>query len=499
MTGRRLQTLPLVDFNIKAANKELQLLNLLKEDDTSTQNQISKQLYNKKQGDSVAFRKLKSRVEHKLLNHLYFLDHTDPRHSVSRRFELQCLELFHQSSVLQWESEYSLAERLLRKCLRLAQEGEFTRYIVLALNELRDLYAEKREPARYRATMEQLKHYRQVQEWEEEASQLYWDTKMIMIRSVKLRSTLLDDLPGYIQKLQHLHEKARTFSTFYYHYRMQITREEMVGNFDEIIRITSAVEEQLAAGKINKKRFDSRYNKFMNIYALLRNRQAQKGLELAEGYFKDFHPSSGNWFYFLEHYLLLALHAGQYSQAHELMRLAHKNTYYSKQRVAALQRWDLYEAYLHFISPEASSLRLMHFAQFVQTVPDYSRDKQGYNVAILILQFLYYLRRNDEEALLMRLESLRKYEQRWLRDPATLRSQLFLRLLVLTVKENFRAEVCEKKGQTLLARLQGAPQPGEAYAETEIIPYEDLWALTLTILRNHTAEPAGARNKLNGE
>ncbi|MBT9391855.1 hypothetical protein KLP40_01660 [Hymenobacter sp. NST-14] len=228
------------------------------------------------------------------------------------------------------------------------------------------------------------------------------------------------------------------------------------------------------------------------MYAHLQCRQAKTGLALAEEYFKDFHYSSGNWFYFLETYLLLALHARQYGQGVELLQQARKNPYYRKQRAAAQQRWELYEAYVQFVRPEPSPLKMRHFAQFVQTVPDYSRDKQGYNVAILILQFLYFLQRRDIEGLLARLEGLRKYEQRHLRDPATLRSQLFFRLLLMTVKENFASDACEKKGQPLLERLRAAPLPGQAYGEIEIIPYEDLWDLTLGILRQLAAEDLAA-------
>ncbi|OWP62677.1 hypothetical protein CDA63_12955 [Hymenobacter amundsenii] len=217
-------------------------------------------------------------------------------------------------------------------------------------------------------------------------------------------------------------------------------------------------------------------------------------MELAEGYFKDFHHSSGNWFYFLETYLLLAIHAKQYGQAVQLLQQARKNPYYSKQRPAAQQRWELYEAYVQFVRPEQSVLKMRHFTQLVQMVPDYSRDKQGYNVAILILQFLYFMQQRDIEGLLARLEGLRKYEQRHLRDPATLRSQLFFRLLVLIVKENFKPEACEKKGQPLLERLLAAPLPGQAYGEIEIIPYEDLWELTLDMLRQLAADDVAAEH-----
>lgn len=490
VTDRRLATLPLLEFGSKSnTNKELDLVKFLAQHPDSTSLQIVKSMYGKNSpANQTALRKLKSRVQQKLLHHLYFLDQSDPRHLISRQYEVQCVELLHQVNVLQGEGEYKVTEQLLRKCLRLAIEGEFTQYVVQAARALRNMYAELRQPARYQAMAKQLAHYENLLALEDQAGQYYWATKMAGVHTVRSRRLMLDKLPEYIGHMQEIHRKARTFTTFNYLYRTQIVKEELVGNYEALARLTIATARLANQGKINKKRYDKRFNHFITIYAHLRSRQPQKGLKLAEEYFKDFHPSSGNWFYFLEHYVLLAMHAATYFKAHELIKVARKNPYYSKQRPAAQQRWDLFGAYLQFIQPEQSPLRQLHFAQFVLTVPDYSRDKRGHNVAILILQFLYYLRGQDIEGLLTRMEGLRKYQQRHLREPDTLRSQLFLRLLMLTVKENFEAAACEKKGQALLTRLQETPQPGEAFAEIEIIPYEQLWALALDIMKANELE-----------
>ncbi|TGE13799.1 hypothetical protein [Hymenobacter elongatus] len=494
VTDRRVKEPPLLDFSAKkATHKDLKLIRLLENEPDITQLQLTKGLYGKASvASNTSFRKLKSRVQQKLLNHLYFLEQSDPRHLVSRRYELRCIELYHQVAILYGEGEYSLAEQLLRKCLRQALEGEFTEYAVLAARLLGKLYVDLRQPARYRTISKKLTELQQLLDLEDEASRIYWSSKMAQAHTVRARRALLSELPSYLAQLQKLHKQAQSYTTFNYLYLTQLTLLEFTGSYEEIIKITTATEKLWAKGKINRRRFDSRFNNYMTVYAHLHSKQAEKGLILSEEYLKDFHPSSGNWFFFMENYVLLALHAEQHGQAQLLLEIAHKNPYFRKQRTAARQRWDLYKAYIYFLQPENSPLTLRHFNQFVQTVPDYSRDKQGYNVAILILQYLNFLRRQDVENLLARLESLRKYEQRHLRESATLRSQLFFRLLVLIVKENFEPESCEKKGQPLLSSLHAAPQPGEAYAEIEIIPYEALWGLTLDILRTNMAQNEAA-------
>lgn len=492
VTDRKLAVLPFLDFSDqKSRNKDLLLVRMLEDQPTITQNQIVRGIYGKTDAQAqTTFRKLKSRVQQKLLNHLYFLDQTDPRHISSRRYEQQCLGLLHQAKILTGEGEYKVAEKIYRKLLRIAEEAEFTNYSVLVSKFLRNMYVETGQPAKYREMDKRFEAYQKKMIAEDEAEQLSMRIKLTLNHKVRSRKFMLTQLPEYLLKLEKLHKQVKSYATFYALYLVRLSKEELVGNYQEIMKITLHTEKLRKQGKINEKRFDKRFNNYMSIYAHLQCRKATEGVVLAEEYFKDFHHSSGNWFYFLETYLLLAVHAKQYGQAFDLLLQARKNPYYNKQRAAAQQRWELYEAYIQFVRPEQSPLKMRHFTQFVQKVPDYSRDKQGYNVAILILQFLYFLRRRDIEGLLARLEGLRKYEQRHLRDPATLRSQLFFRLLLLTVKENFGPEASEKKGASILEKLKAAPQPGQAYGEIEIIPYEDLWELTLGILRQLYAEQA---------
>lgn len=496
VTDRRLKVLPLLDFaNKNSANKEMALVQLLVAEQNKSQKQAIKMLYGKNdETTQTAFRKLKSRVQQKLLNHLFFLDDTDPRHPVSRRHEHQLLSLYFQTSTLHAEGEIKAAEPLARKALRMAISQELTQYAVLCAQLLRSIYADLRIPVRYRSNNQQLAKLQQTLALEEEAAQVYWDVKATMAYTVRARRNILDTMSGLVKKLADLNRQAGTFITFLYYYRTRIVEQELIGNYEEIIQITSETAKLYEQGKINPRRFDMRYNDYMSVYAHFRSRQATKGLKLAEEFVKDFHYSSVNWLYFMEIYVLLAIHAEQYGQARELLGQARANVHFMKQRDLALQRWDLYEVYLQFMRPDASPLRMRNFTTFVQTVPDHSQDKQGYNVAVLILQFLYYLRQRDLEGLLVRLEGLRKYQQRHLRDAGALRSQLFFRMLAITVKSDFDPVLSQKLAEPLLSKMQAAPPPGEAFAEIEIVPYEHLWNMTLEILKV-TAAQVSEENK----
>lgn len=488
MTSRRLSSLPLLDFESRDKMKENRLVTALLEGNM-LRNQLVRSLYGQVNTSSEAsFRKLHSRVQSKLLNHLYFLDHTDARHLVSRRYELECLDLLHKATVLYNESEYPLTIRLLLRCLLLARRDNFTVYAVQAASMLRVMYAQQQQPARYKAITKVLTELQKVRNIEEEAERLYSDVRLALAGTVKARRALLPRIPGYLARFEELHRQAQTYNTSNYLYQTRIAQQELTGNYLEIIKTTATAAKQLQQGKLNPRRFDIRFNHFMSVYAHLLSRQAEKGLKLAADYDKDFHPSSGNWFYFQEHYLLLALHAGDYQQAQLVLQAATTNPNFSKQREAAQQRWELFRAYADFALPPAriSPLRRRQMAAWVLTIPDYSRDKRGHNVAILVIQVLYFLRQHDLDAVLQRAESLRKYQQRHLREAANLRTRLFLRLLLLAVDEGFDAQRSAERGKVLLQQLREEAPPGEAFAEVEIIPYETLWELALHEMRaNH--------------
>lgn len=486
VTSRAMAVTPMLDLRSKQAGKERAFVENLLRAPEATQLQLAKTVYGRATPANLqALQKLQSRVQAKLLNQLYFLDHSDQRHLVSRRYELECLDLLHKVSILYAERDFKLAERLLQRCLRLAVAGEFTQYAVQTARMLRNLYGEQRKPGPYKKMTKTFLQAQQQLACEDEAEQGQSDIQLAVTSTVAARRNLLASMPTRLAQLEGLYRKARSFATYNALYRARLTHEELQGNFKEMIRVAAAAERHFADGKLNERRFDLRFNHFVTIYAYLRSRQPVRGLLLAERYLRDFHPSSNNWFYFQEHHVLLALHAGRYELAQRLLDAVAKNPAIVGQREAAMQRWDLYRSYLNFVLPAARSLtaRQRQVAQQMLLLPEYSRDKRGHNVAILVLQLLHFLRERNLEPVLVRLERLRKYQQRHLTEVATLRSRLFLRLLQLIVEKNFDPKKAAERSQNLLQQLRDTPPPGEAFAEVEIIPYENLWAIVLGLLR----------------
>jgi len=154
------------------------------------------------------------------------------------------------------------------------------------------------------------------------------------------------------------------------------------------------------------------------------------------------------------------------------------------------EQWRIYAAYLKFIGkvqPEItlgkgtnSSFRL---GKFMNETPVFSKDKQGMNIPILIVQFLFLLSQKKYDKLIDRAEALAKYQSRYLQHDEWFRSQCFLKMLMQLPANNFHRQAIERKTDGWLSRLDNQEkQDNSGLYPYEIIPYERLWKWILASL-----------------
>lgn len=482
VTDRGQKNFPLLEFKNKNPNKEIELFHLIRNGQCENDQQAAALMY-KAQPNDPRIKMLKSRLRKKLLNNLFFLDFSDQSLKISHRYEQKSLTLLYQARTLMNEGESTTSAGLLRMALALAEEAEFTQIIIDCYQLLLENYSLSISSTNFYKTKNILAKYRALAALEQEAADLYYTSRLELNKSVFAKNKYLEKLKVVVQKLEDLWKKTQSANIFDFYYKLSISLHELTGNFAEILKTTAISEELLQKGKINKKRFDDRYNKYINVYAYLRVKEYEKGLVAAASYVQVFNRSMNNWFAFMENYYLLAMHAGQYDQASKLYAEVMRNTSYKKISRTAQERWSLYGTYLYFVNPSDELLKQSNYRKLILSVPEHSKDKQGFNVAILILQFMYFLRSQDTDALNYRIDSLKKYAGRHLTHQLSKRNLLFFKMLVLLVKEDLDYTQAKKKGEPLLQRLKNTPIPGDAYAEIEIMPYEHLWTLILKMLK----------------
>ncbi len=443
-------------------------------DDTEAAQQLYNDLPN-----NYKYKMLKHRVKAKLYDMLLLYEFDNDENLIYQQ-EQYCQQLLIKANVLFRNQRFQLAVSIANKALSVAIMFSFTNQTLLAYELILSCYAFTGKHTLYQKQVSEYNKMLDNKITERKAQNIYQLMRVSAHKSVKNRRLLVAELDLKVQEVKELWRCSGTYEAFNSFYKLSILYYEMIGDFEKILQLTIFSEKLLAKGLVNKYRFDSLYNKYILVYALLRLKRYATGLEYATEYMKLFDERSANWFAFQENFYLLAIHEKNYELAEVVIHRVLHNNSINNVSVSAKERWKIYEAYLFVINRKIYSGKAIN--PFLMSLPEYSKDKQGFNVAILILQFIYYLQKKETEALLYRIESLKKYINTHLKDSFSLRSKLFLKLLILSVTEDFNAAACRKKGLKLYQKLIETPTPGDAYAEIEIVPYEHLWEHILSVL-----------------
>ncbi|MEM6319955.1 MAG: hypothetical protein AAF960_19945, partial [Bacteroidota bacterium] len=199
-----------------------------------------------------------------------------------------------------------------------------------------------------------------------------------------------------------------------------------------------------------------------------------------------------NWFLTLDGYVLLCFHTKRYEDVYQILHLATSNKKYKLLPVQYQEIWKVYDAYINFLI-EAEQLTIdkreniknFRVGKFLNEVPQYSKDKLGINISILIIHILFLLYRKKRDAIVERVDALTQYSYRYLIKDETYRSNCFIKMLAKMVKASFHKNATKRTTKKLYERLASTPLATKGQSQhVEIIPYEDLWELVLQKLVN---------------
>lgn len=121
--------------------------------------------------------------------------------------------------------------------------------------------------------------------------------------------------------------------------------------------------------------------------------------------------------------------------------------------------------------------------KFLNEVPTYSKDKRGSNISILIIHIFYLFIHKKYDLILNRLECLKAYTHRYLRNDDTLRSNAFIKILLKLPAANYHPVALKRHANKFYERMINAPVHLAArHIEVEVIPYEKQYELLSELL-----------------
>ena len=495
VTNRIKKNVSLIDVvnNEDNPGKEQQLFNSIQSGIYTTDDDAALGMYGT-DGTDQRYRMLKSRLRTKLNNLLFFADFNDSRGNISFPFEQECHSHIFRAKILFKEGEFELAEKSVKKALTISKESEFTDLTLIGLRILRVIYSESFRPNHLRKVIGQIKKYETISQLEEQSSDIFYLKMMQLGKSVHSRKVHLESTIKAVDVLKKLWEKGKSYSLFEKYYKLRLWICELLGDYENVIGVTEDAYSLVSSGMVNPLRFDLRHNVYTRTYAYLRAKDYDKGIKYAREGMDHISRSSRNWFSHMENYVLLALHSKNYNLADEVINQVIRNPHMDKISTQSKERWELYKGYLYFMMPDRNVEDVLSFKDIYERLPFYSQDKQGFMVAILILEFMDFLKKDRLDLALTKLPNSERYIYRYLnQNQESQREKLFLKLISIIVQCSFNPDMAAKKGKRYLERLASTPEPGDAFAEVEIVPYEQLWDILMGFMKNAHVKPDYAK------
>lgn len=461
------------------------------ENQYETDDQAAKDLYGSGRIDQ-RYRTLKSRLQERLLHSLLFLQVKQPEHSEILSYYYKCTRNLIAAQTLMRFASRKASTYIAERTLVVAQKYQFTDLclqLVALLRESAGIRFSRKEFLHYNQL---LKEYLEILE-AEYASEEGLDYVVIESKiASRKKSYLLDLSKGYMDRIDASMAKHASHKLILNKYRMAVNVSEISGEHERSIEICNEALAYLFSNPhlIQKARIgEFTSTKMFSCVYLRRFRDA---LDVADTCIGSFIEAGTNWYVALDVSFVSAINCGEYDIALDYYWKAVSHKRFALQPEHTRERWVVYGAYLNlaerlglFRFKEESQRTTFRLSTFMNSVPVFSKEKKIENILILISHTAFLIIDNAYDSAERRLEYLRVYTTRYLREKEYMRTRLFLRLIASFPRLSFDAKAiasANAKLAKLLEESSAEPMPSET---NELIPYEVLYKQLLRVLEQN--------------
>lgn len=160
--------------------------------------------------------------------------------------------------------------------------------------------------------------------------------------------------------------------------------------------------------------------------------------------------------------------------------------------------WLIKKAYVHLLvelnvitnpTKEFESITKYKLNKLLNQISIYAKDKTGQNAGLKILEMCFYIVRKSEDKLIDRIESIRQYAYKYLRNDEHLRLKIFFRFIITCYDKRYNVIAIKRHTQDIHKRLLANPQElTDSVVDAEIIPFESLWDNILEYIANNYSQ-----------
>lgn len=492
LTRNKLKAIETIDLNEGSDSKLAALYDIASEGEVRTDQEAAELLYPGADNTS-GYRKLKNKLQRKLINSLVLADLNKASYSDRKSAYYQCYKEWAALRILLAKNAWTACVEISERILKYAIKYEFTELTLDLLGILRLHYGTRLgDLKRFEEFKQLFLQYEPIYIAENKAELLYTE---LVVHYVNDKSTKTNFQKKAELALIELSDSLRRHTSYRLHLyggmiRLMISstvnnHEQTIGTCEDLIQFFEQkpyrAETPLQAAYYQK------------LVCHCQLRQFEPGRAAAEQCLSFIEEGTVNWFKYHEMYFILAMHTGNYAEALSVFCKATSHRRFGYLPPNTAEVWQIYEAYLHLLAEFGqlpplkgdTALKDFRLGRFLNEAVIYTKDKTGLNIAIIIFQICYLVAKGQPGDVIDKAEAIEKYCSRHLNEEHTFRSFYFIRALLAlaaagSLDEHKRQKAQDYKDQALLAEDAAASQA----FQIEVIPYEDLWGMMANALNS---------------
>jgi len=438
-----------------------------------------------------AYQKLRKSLKDRLVNSLFIIDLKQASYTDRQRAYYECYREWAAAKILFGKNAGTAAVGLAQKLLKIARRYEFTELVVDICHTLRLYHGTiDGDVKAYEQYNDLLKKWQQIWINENLVEEYYTNIGISFINSRATRTEMQESIRAYYQEVQEALQKYDTYQLHLCGRLLEVNIYTVVNDYRSTLEVC---ERALAFFK--KKDFISSvpfqifyYQKFLCHVQLREVEAAHETAALCLEYLEE---GKFNWFKFYELLFIFLLHSENYEGGREVFDRVTTHTGFGNLPDNVKETWKIAEGFLYFLKctgtlrssqEESGTFKL---SKLLNEVSVFSKDKQGMNIPVLMLELLIGMAEQKYDVVIDRAEGIEKYRSRYMKSEEHRRSNIFLKMLLLAPRCAFQRDATAARAAVLYAELKSIPieMANQTY-EIEILPYEKLWEYVLEILPN---------------
>lgn len=469
---------------IQDPGKEQQLYNGVLNGQYPNDEVTSKGMYNANIYDQ-RFRMLKSRLRYKLYDLLYHIDFEIPHYSYTVQKKLECKSYLHKAQILYKMGQFAMSEKQYNKAIVLASECQFTTELIEANEIKRKVLAKEFKPTDFEQTLSELKELRLLDQKEKEAEDLFLHINMLLSKSIHSRTVNASEAEAQSELLSIIFKETNSINVFLYLYELRNWVYLNRGDFEGLINFLNTAAKEVENLGTAAPRFDKVKNKYLLAKSHLALESFKEGLKEANAGLKLADKSVNMWFELSEIKFLLCVHAKDYRGGYDVLTSVLKNPNFNRSSLEVINRWKIFKIYLNFAIPELGIQKRIRFYDIFEASEGYFRELKGYRMTLYLLEFMHLINKDNFEQADKKMDELESYFYKHLNDPGkNQREKQLMKMLKALRTTQYNVEETKTISSSYFDKMS-AKKTINAFADFEIIPYEDIWNHLLDTVTKH--------------